>query len=114
MEGNNLQQRIVSSVELDNASWPVSSLLSSANATAPRSSALSNKLTSVLSTSYTDPESRDALEALDGRGVKNSAETRRRLRLNLQREVIECNGDIVKDFGAVAEVGLSMLRTFLV
>ena len=77
---------------------------STANTAAPRSSALSNKLTSVLSTSYTDPEIRDALETLDKRGIKNSAETRRGLRLNLQREVIECNGDIIRDFGTVAEV----------
>jgi len=112
MEGNYLQQRVLSpSVELGNASWPVHPALSSANATAPRASALSNKLTSVLSTSYTDPEIRDALQTLDKRGLKNSAETRRRLRLNLQKEVIECNGDIIEDFGAVAEVGLSVVRS---
>lgn len=112
MEGNYLQQRVVSSsVEPDNASWPVHPALSSANATAPRASALSNKLTSVLSTSYTDPEIRDALQTLDKRGLKNSAETRRRLRLNLQKEVIEYNGDIIEDFGVVAEVGLSIVRS---
>jgi len=106
MEGTYSQQRIESpSVELDHASWPVPS----ASATAPRSSALSNKLTSVLSTSYNDLEIRDALETLDRRGIKNSAETRRGLRLNLQREVIECNGDIIKDFGVVAEVSLPPL-----
>lgn len=108
MEGNYLQQRVVSpSVELDSTSWPGPSHIFPTNATALRSSALSNRLTSVLSTSYTDPEIRDALETLDRRGIRNSAETRRRLRVKLQREVILCNGDIIKDFGTIAEVGLS-------
>ncbi|KAF2101483.1 oligomeric complex COG6 [Rhizodiscina lignyota] len=71
--------------------------------TGPRSSALSSRITSVLSTSYADLEIRDALEILDARGVENTAETRRQLRTDVQREVIQCNGEIVKDFGAVAE-----------
>jgi hypothetical protein len=66
--------------------------------------ALSSRITSVLSASYADLEIRDALETLDARGVQNTAETRRQLRLQVQKEVIQCNGEIVKDFGAVAEV----------
>jgi hypothetical protein len=58
----------------------------------------------VLSASYADLEIHDALETLDARGVKNTAETRRQLRLDVQKDVIECNGEIVKDFGQVAEV----------
>ena len=69
-----------------------------------RSTALANKLTSVLSSSYADSDIRDALETLDGRGVQNTAETRRQLRLDVQKEVIDCNGEIVQDFGKVAEV----------
>lgn len=69
-----------------------------------RSSALSNRLTSVLSASYADSDIRDALETLDLRGVHNTADTRRRLRLDVQKEVIDCNGEIVQDFGKVAEV----------
>ncbi|ORY01350.1 oligomeric Golgi complex subunit 6 [Clohesyomyces aquaticus] len=65
--------------------------------------ALSSRITSVLSASYADLEIRDALETLDSRGVRNTAETRRQLRLDVQKEVIQCNGEIVKDFGAVAE-----------
>jgi hypothetical protein len=49
-------------------------------------------------------EIRDALETLDARGVQNTAETRRQLRLDVQKDVIECNGEIIKDFGQVAEV----------
>ncbi|KAK7752121.1 Golgi transport complex subunit 6 [Diatrype stigma] len=64
---------------------------------------LSNKLTSVLSTSYVDSEFRDALALLDQRGVSNSAETRRRLRLDVQKEVIDSNGEIIAEFGRVAE-----------
>ncbi|KAL1595042.1 Golgi transport complex subunit 6 [Paraconiothyrium brasiliense] len=64
--------------------------------------ALSTRITSVLSASYADLEIRDALETLDTRGVKNTAETRRQLRLDVQKEVIQCNGEVVKDFGQVA------------
>ncbi|KAI9723648.1 MAG: hypothetical protein M1812_000948 [Candelaria pacifica] len=69
----------------------------------PRSSALSNKLISVLSTSYADLEIRDALETLDARGIANTQGTRRNLKLDVQKEVIDCNGEIVRDFGQVAE-----------
>ncbi|KAF2711747.1 oligomeric Golgi complex subunit 6 [Pleomassaria siparia CBS 279.74] len=65
--------------------------------------ALSSRITSVLSASYADLEIRDALETLDSRGIQNTAETRRQIRLDVQKEVIECNGEIVKDFGQVAE-----------
>lgn len=68
------------------------------------SNALSARITSVLSASYADFEIRDALETLDARGVQNTAETRRQLRLDVQKEVIQCNGEVVKDFGQVAEV----------
>lgn len=69
-----------------------------------RSNALSNKLSSVLSASYGDLEIRDALRTLDERQIRNTAETRRQLRLDFQKEVIERNGDIIKEFGHVAEV----------
>ena len=71
---------------------------------APRSTALSNRLTSVLSASYADADIRDALETLDKRGINNTAERRRQLRLDIQKEVLDCNGEIVADFGKVAEV----------
>ena len=54
--------------------------------------------------SYADLEMRDALETLDAQGVRNTAETRRQIRFGIQKEVIQCNGEIVKDFGEVAEV----------
>ncbi|KAF2853909.1 oligomeric Golgi complex subunit 6, partial [Plenodomus tracheiphilus IPT5] len=65
--------------------------------------ALSSRITSVLSASYADLEIRDAFETLDARGIQNTAETRRQIRLDIQKEVIQCNGEIVKDFGEVAE-----------
>ncbi|KAF2835579.1 oligomeric Golgi complex subunit 6 [Patellaria atrata CBS 101060] len=68
-----------------------------------RSNALLSRITTVLSASYADLDIRDALETLDARGVKNSQETRRQLRLDVQKEVIQCNGEIVQDFGQVAE-----------
>ncbi|KAI8275238.1 Conserved oligomeric Golgi complex subunit 6 [Colletotrichum sp. SAR11_57] len=60
-------------------------------------------VTTVLSTSYADSEFRDALQLLDGRGLKNTPETRRQLRLELQKEVIDSNGEIVFQFGRVAD-----------
>ena len=65
---------------------------------------LSHKLTSILSTSFVDADLRDALRTLDGKGVRNSPETRRHLRLDAQREVIDQNAEIIKDFGDVADV----------
>lgn len=67
---------------------------------------LTSKVTSVLSTTHSDTEFRDALSLLDQRGIRNDAETRRRLRLDLQKEVIDSNAEIISEFGRVAEVGL--------
>jgi len=69
-----------------------------------RSNPLSNKVTSVLSASYADSDIRDALALLDKRGLVNNAETRRQIRLDVQKEVIESNGNIIREFGHVAEV----------
>ena len=69
-----------------------------------RSTALSNKISNVLSTSFVDAEIREALRTLDERKVQNTPEGRRRLRIDVQKEVIDCDGDIVKDFGQVAKV----------
>lgn len=69
-----------------------------------RSNALSNKITSVLSASYADLEIREALRTLDEKGIENTAEARRRLILDVQKEVTECNGEIIEEFGLVAEV----------
>lgn len=74
-------------------------------------STLASRITSVLSSSYADLEIRDALETLDARGVENTAETRRQIRLDVQKEVIQCNGEIVKDFGVVAEVRIMCPRS---
>ncbi|KAI0015839.1 conserved oligomeric complex COG6 [Xylariomycetidae sp. FL0641] len=67
------------------------------------SNPLSSKVTSVLSTSYADAEFRESLALLDERHVANTAETRRQLRLDVQKEVIESNGQIITEFGRVAE-----------
>lgn len=69
---------------------------------------LTSKVTSVLSTTHSDTEFRDALLLLDQRGIQNDAETRRRLRLDLQKEVIDSNAEVITEFGRVAEVGLSL------
>jgi hypothetical protein len=69
------------------------------------STQLGSKVNSIISTSYADVEFRDVLSLVDERGLANTAETRRRLRLSLQREVLESNCQIVAEFGHVAEVG---------
>jgi hypothetical protein len=83
----------------------------SGGTTSRGANALSGRITSVLSASYADLDIRDAVETLDARGVQNTAETRRQLRLDVQKEVIQCNGEIVKDFGEVAEVCIYLLHT---
>lgn len=65
---------------------------------------LTSKINTVLSTSYVDSEFRDALSLLDQRGFQNTAKERRQLRLGLQREVIDGNGEIISEFGRVADV----------
>ena len=67
---------------------------------------LSSKATTILSSSYADTEFREALGLLDERGVLNTAETRRQLRLDLQKEVIDSNGEIIDEFAKVAEVSI--------
>jgi hypothetical protein len=74
-----------------------------------RPTALTNRLTTVLSASYADSDIRDSLETLSLRGIHNTEETRRQLRLDVQKEVVDCNAEIVKDFGKVAEVRLLLL-----
>lgn len=69
-----------------------------------RSTLLSNKLTSVLSSSYADSETRDALRLLDARGVQNAEDTRLNLKADAQQEIINVNARIVDDFGKVANV----------
>lgn len=64
----------------------------------------STKVTAVLSTSFADTDFRDALSLLDDRGLVNTPDTRRQLRLDLQKELIDSNGDIINQFGKVAEV----------
>ncbi|OCK81974.1 oligomeric Golgi complex subunit 6 [Lepidopterella palustris CBS 459.81] len=81
----------------------ISPVIPSVGASSRSSNALSNRITSVLSASYSDLEIRNALETLDARGIRNTPETRRQLRLDVEKEVIQCNGEIVKDFGQVAE-----------
>lgn len=69
-----------------------------------KSNVLSGKISSVLSASYADSEIRDALQALDSTSVQNTPNFRRNLRLDVQKEVIDCNAEIIDQFGTVAEV----------
>jgi conserved oligomeric Golgi complex subunit 6 len=86
----------------DGTAIPASSLGTAASS--GKAGALSGKITTLLSSSFADSDIRDALAILDARGVRNNAETRRTLRQDAQKEVIDCNAEIVADFGKVAEV----------
>lgn len=96
---------------------PVRSSIDSLPGSVPRSptaspfkgvNPFSSKVTAVLATSYADSEFRDALSLLDERGISNSAATRRQVRLQLQKEVIDSNGDVIAEFGRVADVSTTL------
>ena len=70
-----------------------------------RTNVFANRLASILSASYADAEIRDALRTFDRTKFQNTSALRRRLRLDVQKEVIDCNAEIIDDFGAVAQVG---------
>ncbi|KAI0198646.1 oligomeric Golgi complex subunit 6 [Astrocystis sublimbata] len=84
-------------------SGPLSPSLSPGSGSANRANPLSSKITSVLSTSYADSEFRETLALLDARGTSNTAETRRQLRLDAQKDVIDSTGQIIGEFGRVAD-----------
>jgi hypothetical protein len=65
---------------------------------------LSSKVTAVLSTSYSDAEFRDVVSLIDSRKIQNDGKTRRQLRTELTKEVIDRNGEVLDEFGRVAEV----------
>ena len=81
------------------------------SSTSQKASILSTKISSVLSSTYADSDIRDALQILDAKQAKNTLETRRAVRLDVQKEVIERNGDIINNFGEVAEVCLQFSST---
>ena len=71
----------------------------------------SQKLTSVLSASYSDADIRDALLVLDPRLAQNTPDSRRQLRVNVQADVIQTNAAIVREFSKIAEVCLCLTST---
>ena len=77
---------------------------SGSDANVLKASAPSVRITSVLSASYADSDVREALQTLDRQNLRNTPETRRRFRLDIQKELIQRNGMIIQDFGHVAEV----------
>jgi hypothetical protein len=101
MASSYFQERIGSAPV--HTSGATSSPRSPTTPSAPRSNALQNRITAVLSASYADLEIRDALGVFDDRKLGNTAEARRNLRLDVQEELIQCNGEIVQDFGQVAQ-----------
>jgi conserved oligomeric Golgi complex subunit 6 len=74
-----------------------------------RVNALTAKLANVLSSSYADSEIREALRLLDLQRRRNDEAFRRNLKFESQKEVIDANAHIVKDFGKVAEVSKNTL-----
>lgn len=76
-----------------------------------KSNPLLAKVTTVLSSSFADSNVRDALRTLDERAIRNSADLRRDLRIDVQKEVMICNSDIINDFGQVAQVSGMQQKT---
>ncbi|PWW80573.1 hypothetical protein C7212DRAFT_308457 [Tuber magnatum] len=62
------------------------------------------RLSAVLSASYSDAEIRNALQVLDSRFTENSTDSRRQLRVDVQAEVIRSNAHIVREFSKISEV----------
>lgn len=62
------------------------------------------RLSSVLSASYSDAEIRNALQVLDSRFTHNSPDFRRQLRVDVQAEVIHSNTHIVREFSKISKV----------
>lgn len=71
-----------------------------------RSNLLSLKLSEILSTSYADSSTRDALQLLGERIQENTPEMRRQFRANVEAEVIEANGQVLEQFSKIASVRL--------
>lgn len=69
-----------------------------------RNNLLSNKIATVLSKSYIDPEIKNALSILECQGFNSTPSSRAGLSFEAQEQLIECNGAIVQDFGRIAEV----------
>lgn len=79
-------------------------VLSPDGSSTKRSSALSNKLTNALSSSYADTEIRDALRLFDARYGDRELGQDIDLRYETQKEAIEANARIIDDFSRVAQV----------
>lgn len=60
--------------------------------------AFSQKIASILSSSYTDPSIRRAISSLDSRLRENTSYSRRHLRYNTEAEIITFNGAALKDY----------------
>ncbi|KAF1985885.1 oligomeric complex COG6 [Aulographum hederae CBS 113979] len=103
MASNYFPERLFPEAISPNPMSPSGSAPSTPGGLSNRSNALTSRISSVLSASYADLDIRDALQTIDERGIKNTQETRRQLRLEIQKEVIQCNGQIVRDFGQVAQ-----------
>lgn len=67
-------------------------------------STITSKISHLASTPYTDSEFAEGLQLLDGRDTQSTADARRQLRLNVQKEVIDTNGDVLDSFSKVAQV----------
>ncbi|KAL7268184.1 Golgi transport complex subunit 6 [Rhizina undulata] len=61
------------------------------------------RLSAILSASYSDADIRNALDVLDARFVSNSPDARRNLRVDVQHEVIQNNVQIIREFSQLSQ-----------
>ncbi|KAF1809000.1 oligomeric complex COG6 [Eremomyces bilateralis CBS 781.70] len=68
----------------------------------PRGSTVSSRISNILSVSYADQAIRDALQTLQSRGASDYNQVRRHFYHDVQKETIQCNAEVVQDFGKIA------------
>lgn len=86
-----------------NETWPSQQLHTVNNASIP-----SNRLTSILSSSFVDADTRTALRLFDARYSNHGHDPSFDLKYEAQKEAIQANGEIVDDFARVAQVCLTV------
>lgn len=69
-----------------------------------KSNILAAKVTSILSASYANSEIGDVLQIIDTPNTRFAPSDRRHLRIEVNKDIIDCNATIIDDFGHVAEV----------
>lgn len=77
------------------------------------SNPLSAKVSSLLSASYSDAGFKETLELIDERHIPIDAKGRRTFQLNLHKEIIDQNGQVLDEFRKVTEVRIPLANSII-